>query len=1061
MSQTTSSVASVHEEKARLPHTDIEQPPAPVDEKQPDTSETTAAVSPFHPSQFPDGGRDAYLCLLGGFCCLFCSFGWLNCVGVFQSYYQRNQLSDYSPSTIAWIASLEIFVMFAPGPIVGFIYDNYGPKYILLFGTFFHVFGLMMTSLCTEYWQFVLAQGICSPLGLNCVFQAGTSTIPTWFLKKRGLAFGVMVSGSGLGGIIFPIVATHLIPQIGYGWTMRTLAFLILGMMGIALLTVKSRLPPRPREFELWVFVEPFKDTRFILLTIASFLFFMGLFIPINFIEVEAMSDGMSTSLAGYLLAVLNAASMFGRIIPGALADKVGKFNMQSLWCLVAAILVLALALPASGNAAYITFAALYGFASGAFVSLLPAQIVHISKVEQIGVRVGVMFACISFAGLVGNPIAGAIVDKNNGMYWGLNIFSGVMLMAGSSIADIQALLPVIPHYHGHVAPTAKAQSSQAQPLADTGWRNSLPEITIGAILKEKDAGTNQTLFDKSFSYARSKGTSRDEVNGSTSLAGCYSNAARIVETQYLHSILPSKDRLFLVVDYYAENMMYWNGGIYHAPSFRRKLVAAYGQSSELNLQSLDWTWTALLFAILSSSIIGSAEGTSVSWGFSIDDKVHLARLWGAASISCLNLGNYTSKYSIHSVQTIYIMHAYEHLVGSSNQWIALRSVGVIIAKGLGLHRLGPHPDDERIAELTPDQKQAFVEREIGRRVWYGVVCQEWLCSTSQAACTLTLQWRHFTSARPRELDEETMMPLSNTATPTVTSVGRYFFDYAAVLLDVHNTMVEFLDQEDATKYAAIIKYDGEMRATCTEKVPECLSPRTPHDPNWPQWVTWARRLHQASVNHKIIMIHQHFLSKSFKDLRYTYSRWACVTAAQNIINLYNARDANEPQWWVEQAFVVTAGICMILELFHHAEADSDAQEYQACVKRAVKFLQLFYTSSVAVHGVRLLMSLLQEYEKLREVPSTKTTPSMDTSASQPCSCISDNIDDISIMDAVRTTHGFPLVPDMQLSFDDAFNFDIDALGFDDLMDYLPSVEGSLDNDIFHASMLTANGWPT
>lgn len=146
------------------------------------------------------------------------------------------------------------------------------------------------------------------------------------------------------------------------------------------------------------------------------------------------MSDGMSTRLAGYLLAVLNAASIFGRIIPGALADKVGKFNMQSLWCLVAGILVLALALPASSNAAYITFAALYGFSSGAFVSLLPAQIAHISKVEQIGIRVGVIFACISFAGLVGNPIAGAIVDKNNGHYWGLNVFSGVMLMAGSSM---------------------------------------------------------------------------------------------------------------------------------------------------------------------------------------------------------------------------------------------------------------------------------------------------------------------------------------------------------------------------------------------------------------------------------------------------------------------------------------------------------------------------------------------------------------------------------------------------------------------------------------------------
>lgn len=148
-------------------------------------------VNPMHPSQFPDGGMKAYFCLLGSFCAMFCSFGWLNCLGVFLSYYQMNQLRDYSASTVAWIPSVTIFVMFLPGPIVGWANDNYGPKYLLVFGTFFHVLGLMMASLCSEYYQFFLAQAICSPIGLNCLFQAATTTIPTWFLKKRGLAYGM------------------------------------------------------------------------------------------------------------------------------------------------------------------------------------------------------------------------------------------------------------------------------------------------------------------------------------------------------------------------------------------------------------------------------------------------------------------------------------------------------------------------------------------------------------------------------------------------------------------------------------------------------------------------------------------------------------------------------------------------------------------------------------------------------------------------------------------------------------------------------------------------------
>lgn len=309
MSPVTSSASSLRKEDQQRPDNDVEQ--QTTDEKHADTtapSTAPEAVSPFHPSQFPDGGRSAYLCLLGGACCLFCSFGWLNCLGVFQNYYQLHQLRDYSPSKIAWIASLEIFVMFFPGPVVGWVFDNYGPRYLVIFGTFFHVFGLMMTSLCTEYWQFILAQGICSPLGLNCIFQAGTSTIPTWFFKKRGLAFGVMAAGSGLGGVIFPIMASHLIPTIGFGWTMRVFGFMILGLMSIAAVTVKSRLPRKPRAFQLKVFLEPFKDVNFLLVTGSSFFFFLGLFIPFNFIEVEAISNGMSQRLAGYLLAVLNAA---------------------------------------------------------------------------------------------------------------------------------------------------------------------------------------------------------------------------------------------------------------------------------------------------------------------------------------------------------------------------------------------------------------------------------------------------------------------------------------------------------------------------------------------------------------------------------------------------------------------------------------------------------------------------------------------------------------------------------------------------------------------------------
>ena len=106
---------------------------------------------------------------------------------------------------------------------------------------------------------------------------------------------------------------------------------------------------------------------------------------------------------------------------------------MQCLVCYLTGILTLALWLPATGSAAFIPFAALYGFASGGYISLIPAQIAYVSKVEQIGLRTGMHFAVVAFAGLIGNPVAGAIVNRDHGGFNGLQIFSGVTLLAGAT----------------------------------------------------------------------------------------------------------------------------------------------------------------------------------------------------------------------------------------------------------------------------------------------------------------------------------------------------------------------------------------------------------------------------------------------------------------------------------------------------------------------------------------------------------------------------------------------------------------------------------------------------
>lgn len=152
----------------------------------------------------PDGGTEAWLVVFGGWCCYLSSYGWLSSIGVFQTYYEQDLLRSYSPSTIAWILSVQAFVLTGMAPINGKIFDNYGSNALIWIGSFLHIFGIMMLSLSTQYYQVFLAQSICSGIGAAMIFHGATNAVSTWFRERRGLALGLASSGASIGGIIMP-----------------------------------------------------------------------------------------------------------------------------------------------------------------------------------------------------------------------------------------------------------------------------------------------------------------------------------------------------------------------------------------------------------------------------------------------------------------------------------------------------------------------------------------------------------------------------------------------------------------------------------------------------------------------------------------------------------------------------------------------------------------------------------------------------------------------------------------------------------------------------------------
>ncbi|ORY10188.1 putative MFS monocarboxylate transporter [Clohesyomyces aquaticus] len=381
-----------------------------------------------------DGGRQAWMTVLGAWCCFFASYGFISSTGVFQNFYQSDMLASSSPSNIALILSLQIFTLSVLAPVEGWVFDNYGPRLLVSGGSFLVIFGLMMLSLSKMYYQIFLSQSICTGLGMGMIFHGVVNSVSTWFQKRRGLAVGLAASESGIGGCanVHPsiIMFDRLVGRIVFTWTVRTIAFVLIPMQTLAIFTVKSRLAHKTRVFNIADFIKPLKDVAFVLNSLACLFGMLGMLIPFNFLELSAAVSGVLGNITVYLLPMVNAGSMIGRIFPLWAGDHIGSFNITIF----------------QRERRY-RVRSLVWRSSGCLLSYIPALVTGMSDIKEMGYRVGTTFFINGVAGLDGNPIAGALIGA--GGTTGADSFRGLKFFCGLAMVVSRILFVVTRVYLG------------------------------------------------------------------------------------------------------------------------------------------------------------------------------------------------------------------------------------------------------------------------------------------------------------------------------------------------------------------------------------------------------------------------------------------------------------------------------------------------------------------------------------------------------------------------------------------------------------------------------------
>ncbi|KAK5130040.1 hypothetical protein LTR08_002514 [Meristemomyces frigidus] len=424
----------------------------------------TTAVDPApHEDEvtYPEGGRESWLVVLGAFSGLTASLGIYNTSGVFSAVIASKILPDEAPSTLGWLFSVYAFVVWACGVQVGPTFDAMGPRALIIAGTICTLVGMLSLSFCTEYYQIFLSFSILTGIGSSLIITPSMACVAHWFKNRRGLASGIAFIGGGFGGVLFPLMIQSLLPKVGWGWSVRILALMLLVFCAISITFCKSRVPPRKGSATGWrdtlpdprIFVD---GTGAMAATTAGMLFTdLAYFIPITYVpsyylarqqqqqqQQQSDQDALtgSTAFAFQLLAILNAGSCIGRAVAGELADRFGRYNTMIVSLSLCTVSVLCFWLPdilvpnLPNDTLLIVFALLFGFVSGSNVSLTPICLGQLCETQEYGRYYASCFTVVAFGVLLSIPVAGGLLDAveatGKEKYWGAALFTGLSYVA-------------------------------------------------------------------------------------------------------------------------------------------------------------------------------------------------------------------------------------------------------------------------------------------------------------------------------------------------------------------------------------------------------------------------------------------------------------------------------------------------------------------------------------------------------------------------------------------------------------------------------------------------------
>jgi len=363
--------------------------------------------------------------VVAAFAVTFIGFG---CAYTFSAFVEPLQREfGASRGSVSLVFSLAGFLYFGLGIVSGPLADRFGSRPLAATGMILTGLGLALASAARSLTEVYAAYGLGVGIGVGCAYVPAIGAVQRWFVRRRGFASGLAVSGIGVGTLVMPPLAAQLIQAMGW-----RAAYLVLGAVAVVVgagLSLLIENDPNARNLgpdgdpvqpatqrsspEGASIRAAIRSSRFIGLYAACLICAFGVFVPFVHLVPYARDHGVSPSYAVLLLGVIGIGSTAGRFFLGALADRAGR-QLTLLLMFVGMAFALALWVISANFWSLAAFAFIFGVFYGGWVAVLPAVVMDYFGGRNVSGLIGILYTSVAFGTLVGPSAAGFIFDLSH-----------------------------------------------------------------------------------------------------------------------------------------------------------------------------------------------------------------------------------------------------------------------------------------------------------------------------------------------------------------------------------------------------------------------------------------------------------------------------------------------------------------------------------------------------------------------------------------------------------------------------------------------------------------------